>query len=88
MPELQALSGPVVEVFCRCDRALVEARYAARAASREHYFDRQRTPEELWNGEVAEPVAGGWPVLEVDTSSPVDVKALAQRVVAAAGSPA
>ena len=84
--ELQALPAPVVEVFCRCDRALVESRYAARAATREHHFDHQRTAEELWNDEVAEPVAGGWPVLEVDTSGSVDVKALAQRVRRAAGS--
>jgi predicted kinase len=78
--ELQALPGQVVEVFCRCDRDVVRARYLARAASRAHYFDSQRTEGELWNDEVAEPVAGGWPVLEVDTSAPVDAATLAARV--------
>lgn len=29
--------------------------------------------QELWNGEVSEPVAGGWPLLEVDTDQPVAV---------------
>jgi predicted kinase len=86
LPELAALPGPVVEVFCRCDRSLVESRYAARAASRPSFFDHLRTPAELWNDEVAGPVAGGWPVLEVDTSQPVDVKALALRVMGATGS--
>jgi hypothetical protein len=39
---------------------------------------------ELWNAEVGTPVAGGWPVLEVDTAGEVDVAALAARLVAAA----
>lgn len=80
IPELQALPGQLVEVFCRCDREVVRARYLARAASRAHYFDAQRTEEELWNDEVAQPVGGGWPVIEVDTSGIVDVAALAARV--------
>lgn len=78
---LAALPGRVVEVFCRCPRAVLEDRYRARAGSRQAgYFDRSRSPEELWNPEVAEPVAGGWPVLEVDTSSPVDIASLADAV--------
>jgi len=48
------------------------------------HFDGQRRAEELWNDEVAVPVAGGWPVIEVDTEGPVDVPDLAQRVRAAA----
>ena len=43
-----------------------------------------RDPAELWNAEVGTPVAGGWPVLEVDTAGEVDVAALAARLVAAA----
>ncbi|MCU1592263.1 MAG: hypothetical protein JWP11_3519 [Frankiales bacterium] len=80
LPELAALPGPVVEVFCRCDRAQVTARYRARAESRSTFFDTLRTPDELWNDEVAEPVAGGWPLIEVDTSKPVDVPALVARI--------
>lgn len=30
----------------------------------------------LWDGATSEPVAGGWPVLEVDTTAPVDVAAV------------
>jgi predicted kinase len=80
IPELRALPGSVVEVFCRCDRDVVRSRYLARAATRAHYFDDQRTEDELWNDEVAEPVSGGWPVIEVDTSKQVDVPSLAARV--------
>ena len=72
--ELGRLPGPVVELFCRCDRAVGHDRYRRRAGTRHAgHFDHDRTPDELWNDEVAEPVAGGWPVLEVDTNQPVDL---------------
>jgi predicted kinase len=72
--ELGRLPGRVVEVFCRCDPEVARARYLARAGTRHAgHFDDQRTDGELWQGEVAEPVAGGWPLLEVDTAQPVDV---------------
>ncbi len=79
-PHLAALPGPVVEVFCRCDPQVRKARFAARSASRGGgYLDRERTAAELWNPEVGNPLAGGWPVLEVDTGAAVDVAALAAR---------
>ena len=79
--ELRALGRPIVEVFCRCDRDLAAARYAARAGTRAAgHFDSVRTPDELWNDEVASPVAGGWPVLEVRTDEPVDVRAVARAI--------
>ena len=87
--DLAALPGRVVEVFCRCDRDVAAARYAARAGTRAAgHFDGQRRPEELWNDEVAEPVAGVWPVIEVRTDRPVDLDALLVAVRAAmVGSP-
>jgi len=42
--------------------------------------DAVRTAGELWNDEVAEPVAGGWPVLEIDTNQPVDVTAVVAEI--------
>jgi predicted kinase len=84
-PQLRELPGDVVEVFCRCDRSVAEQRYRARSGSRAAgHFEAERTSEELWNDEVSRPVAGGWPVLEVDTVTQVDVVALAARVLAAA----
>lgn len=72
--DLLALPGDVVEIFCRCDAATAAARYRERAGSRHAgHFDSVRTTEELWNDEVSEPVAGGWPLLEVDTNVPVDI---------------
>jgi predicted kinase len=87
LPDLQRLGGNLVEVFCRCDARLAAQRYAARACSRPPgHFDRLRTPAELWNDEVAQPVAGGWPVLEVATDAPVDLEPLLRQIQAAARS--
>ena len=85
--DLRRLPGAVVEVFCRCDPVLTAKRYALRAGSRDAgHFDASRATGELWNDEVARPVAGGWPVIEVDTTGPVDVRPLAAAIRAAAGS--
>ena len=75
--DLRRLPGRLVEVFCRVDPAVAQQRYLARATSRAAgHFDADRVVAELWNDEVTEPVAGGWPVIEVDTSAPVDVAVL------------
>ena len=73
--ELAALPGQVVEVFCRADRALLEERYAARGRGLE------RPVEELWNEGSLGPLAGPWPVVEVDTTGPVDRFAVLERVL-------
>jgi predicted kinase len=87
--DLARLPGSVVEVFCRCRPEVAGARYTARAGSRgAGHFDHQRRPDELWNDEVAEPVGGAWPVIEVDTNEPVDTGRLLLAVRAAMiGSP-
>ena len=83
---LRRLPGPVVEVFCRCDPRTAQARYRARAGSHHAgHFDSIRTVDELWNDDVGHPVAGGWPLLEVDTSGPVDLAAVVRFVNDARG---
>ena len=79
--ELHGLPGTVVEVFCRCDRGVATTRYRTRAGTRHGgHFDSIRTDEELWNEEIAEPVAGGWAVLEVDTNCPIDIAAVVRDI--------
>lgn len=79
--ELDQLPGAVIELFCRCTPDVAWERYRHRAGSRHAgHFDHQRTRDELWNDEVAEPVAGPWPLLEVDTNSPVDVASIVEFV--------
>lgn len=80
-PALLSLSAPIIEIFCRCDRATAARRFRARSQPlRLGHFDDERTDEELWNDEVSRPLAGGWPVIEVDTSQPVELTALVEDV--------
>ncbi|ROR92286.1 AAA family ATPase [Nocardioides aurantiacus] len=75
--------GVDVEVHCRVDVPTLRERYAARAATKgPGHFDADRPEDELWPPEARAPLAGGWPVVEVDTSAPVDVPALARDVIA------
>jgi predicted kinase len=67
--DLRRLPGAVVEVFCRCDPDIAWDRYEARAGARHPgHFDEARARAQPWGEEMTEPVAGGWPVLEVDTT--------------------
>jgi predicted kinase len=78
---LSDLPGHIVEVFCRCDRALLAERYAQRAASRgPRHFDLDRPASELWNADSTRPLDGGWPLIEVDTTSNVDIDPLANAI--------
>lgn len=87
-PRIEALPGPIVEVFCRCDLALAHHRLRERAAGRggpgpwRHrvHHDSVIDPAEIYTAENTEPVAGGWPVIEVDTTGPVDVDALIGQI--------
>jgi cytidylate kinase len=86
MADLGNLPGNLVEVFCRCDRAVAAQRYARRAGTRAAgHLDAERMAAEVWNDEVARPVAGGWPVIEVDTTSPVVIGPLVAGIRAATG---
>lgn len=80
------LSARPVEVNCVCPPELAARRYAERAMGRHpvHVVTRL-TPELL--AEYDRPVGIG-EVITVDTTSPVDVAALAQRVLASLPPPA
>jgi predicted kinase len=78
---LQACRRPI-EVFCRCPAAEVERRFTRRAPARhpghvDHVLDAQL--KAALDGGVG-PLGLGGPVLEVDTSGPVDVTAVARWV--------
>jgi hypothetical protein len=81
---IRALPGSTVEVFCRCDREVALGRYRERAGRRAAvHFDSDRSDAEIWHDDVTQPVAGGWPVVEVDTNGPVALGALLARLRAA-----
>lgn len=76
---LQRLRPPLIEIRCRCPLEIVEARYRARSRRRHPgHLDEQRSPEELWNENESHltPLGLG-PLIEVDTSGPVDPAAVA-----------
>jgi hypothetical protein len=72
-----------VEVYCACPADEAARRYAARNASPAHHIVhpmRELAPDFL--AEFNRPVGIGH-VIEVDTTTPVDIPALAQQVRAA-----
>ena len=78
-PLVAALPGRVVEVRTVLPRELARQRYRARAEHRHAgHLDRERTEDELW-GRPVDPLGAG-PLVEVDTSGPLDVPALAARL--------
>lgn len=86
MTDLQGLPGQVIEVFLRCDRAIALGRYRMRAADRAPgHLDGDRGADDIWHDDITEPVAGSWPVIEVDTNRPVDLSVVISRIHAAAG---
>ncbi|GAA0812883.1 hypothetical protein Sya03_54700 [Spirilliplanes yamanashiensis] len=80
VPLVRALTGPFVEIRCRVPVELARERYRRRARDDRH-LDALRTDDELWGREVA-PLGVG-PLVDVDTTGPVDLDALAATVRAA-----
>ncbi|CAM3697092.1 AAA family ATPase [Nocardioides zeicaulis] len=76
-PLVAVLPGPVVEVRCRVTLEVARERYRGRVRDPRH-LDLLREDDELWGSEVA-PLGLG-PLLEVDTSGPVDVPAVAAAI--------
>jgi predicted kinase len=77
-PHLHALDAALIEVFCRCPAEEIERRFTARAPARHPgHVDHVLGPEineALARG--VDPLRLGGPVLEVDTSRPVDMAKL------------
>ena len=84
--DLLGLGGVIVEVFCDVDPAVSRQRYLDRAATRHRgHFDQDRHDDlSLWEGVALQPIAGGWPVLRVDTCAPGDIDALVRDLDTAA----
>jgi predicted kinase len=87
---LRALSqgGTLVELYCTAPREEIERRFRARQAAGERHtvhHDMTFTPEH-WEQNFSKPIGIGQ-VVEVDTTTPVDVEALAASVRALLGRP-
>ncbi|MEP6665803.1 MAG: AAA family ATPase [Nocardioidaceae bacterium] len=81
VPLVRGLPGYIVEVRCIVDIDTARSRYRSRQRHLGH-LDRQRSEDELW-GRPVEPLGVG-PVIDVDTSKPVDAARTARAIAAAA----
>jgi predicted kinase len=78
-----SLPGPMVEVRCVCPVEVARARYAERSGSRHAgHLDACRGDDELWDPQHTRPLGVG-PLVEVDTTRPVAIAELAERIRAA-----
>lgn len=78
LERLGALGRPLVEVHCACPREVSQERYLARIRHPGHVLVGE---DELAGWAVdAGPLDLGGPLLEVDTTAPVDVEAVAAWV--------
>ncbi|MEU0882823.1 AAA family ATPase [Lentzea sp. NPDC005914] len=82
-PLVAALPGPVVELRCVVPVEVARSRYYARAADRSAgHLDLERDEAELW-GEPVRPFGVG-PLVEVDTTGPLDLPMIVAEVLRAA----
>ena len=82
-PLVAELPGPVVELRCVVPVEVARSRYYARAFGRHAgHLDLARDEAELWGEPVR--TLGVGPVVEVDTSVPLDIPAIAAEVRRAA----
>ncbi len=76
-PLVARLPGTHVEVRCHAPLPIVQARFRARVRDGRH-LDDLRAVEEMW-GSPVHPLDAG-PLIDVDTSHPVDIHALAVQI--------
>jgi AAA domain len=79
VPRLLEICSSPIEVFCKCPPDEIMRRFEARIGKRGNlHFDSERLDELRTRlAEENHPLALGGPVLEVDTTQPVDVAAVA-----------
>jgi predicted kinase len=77
---LTRLDARIVEVYCRCPVDVLMERFRARAKTA-HPAHPATDPNPAWIAEFDQPVGLG-AVIEVDTTQPVDIEALAAQVTA------
>jgi len=79
LPLARALPGQLIEVHCVVPHDVARARYQARAGQRHAgHLDAERSDQELWGEPPPSPGLG--PVIQVDTSGPVDIGRLIEKL--------
>ena len=85
--DLHNLRRPLIQVYCRCPIELAIERYTRRIDDADRHpghVPEHQTAELIarWSAVEPTPLALEAPLIEVDTTGPVDVQALAHQVVA------
>jgi predicted kinase len=85
--DLRDLRRPLIQVYCRCPIELAVERYMRRVDDADRHWGHlpeHQTAEAIagWRAVEPAPLALDAPLIDVDTTAPVDVPALAHRVVA------
>jgi predicted kinase len=83
--DLQALGRPLIQVYCRCPVEVAVARYVRRVDSPDRHpghLPEHQAEEAIqgWRSVEPVPLALDAPLIEVDTTEPVDVAAVAARI--------
>jgi predicted kinase len=82
LPLVAELPGPLIEVHCIVPLHVARARYRGRARFQHAgHLDASRSAQELWGEPSSAPELG--PVVEVETSGPVDITELAATLAQA-----
>jgi predicted kinase len=87
--DLEALDRPLLQIYCRCPMELAVERYMHRVDSPDRHpghLPEHQSAEAIarWSSIEAAPLDLDAPLIEVDTTKPVDIEDLAARVVALA----
>jgi len=86
-PDLEALGQPLLQIYCHCPMDLAIERYMHRAESPDRHpghLPEHQSAEAIarWTSIEPAPLTLDAPRIDVDTTTPVDIDALAARVVA------
>ena len=81
-PRFEAMHRRIVEVFCDVPPEIAMQRYDARAGTRHPvHFDHEQVGNLQGWIDRGQPVVGtAWPAIRVDTTQPVDIRALAVEI--------
>ena len=88
--DLRALDRPLIQIYCRCPIEIAVERYKRRVDTpgrHPGHLPEHQTDEaiERWRSSEPAPLELDAPLIEVDTSRPVDIEALAARTVRMSG---
>ena len=84
--ELLSLSQRLVEVHCRCDPETARRRYMERSSHRHwvHANQERFNDDWLWAPETSNPLGIGATTISIDTTHPVDITAITERIITSA----